>query len=257
MSTPVPQPISDGERHRPLRVGHKGAALLAPGNTLAAFDAALEAGIDMIEFDVLSERRDGRGELFVCHDYEALARAREPLPLTAALKHLGRPEFSGIELDVDLKLPSYGARVVAALREAGLEQRSLISCTYMRELDLLRRFAPQMRLGWSIPRARRDYISHPVTALPAAALLRGLKAWLPGRAKSALRAGRFDAIMAHWRLISDALVAAVHEGGGALYAWTVDDAETIARLCAIGVDGVITNDPRLFESALATSSSAA
>ena len=35
------------------RVGHKGADLIAPGNTIASFDAALAAGVDMIEFDVL------------------------------------------------------------------------------------------------------------------------------------------------------------------------------------------------------------
>ena len=38
------------------RVGHKGADLIAPGNTAASFDAALAAGVDMIEFDVLPER---------------------------------------------------------------------------------------------------------------------------------------------------------------------------------------------------------
>ncbi len=38
------------------RVGHKGADLIAPGNTRESFDAALEAGVDMIEFDVLPVR---------------------------------------------------------------------------------------------------------------------------------------------------------------------------------------------------------
>jgi glycerophosphoryl diester phosphodiesterase len=32
-----------------------------------------------------------------------------------------------------------------------------------------------------------------------------------------------------------------------VYVWTVDDARRIATLEALGVDGVITNDPRLFE----------
>ena len=41
---------------RPRRVGHKGAAHIEPGNTLASFDAALRHGVDMIELDVLSER---------------------------------------------------------------------------------------------------------------------------------------------------------------------------------------------------------
>ena len=43
------------------RVGHGGASALAPGNTLASFDAAVEVGIDMVEFDV----RVRRGELYV------------------------------------------------------------------------------------------------------------------------------------------------------------------------------------------------
>ena len=64
--------MAKSPRTRPLRVGHKGAALLAPGNTLASFRAALAAGVDMIEFDVLSERTDGSGELLLAHDYEAL-----------------------------------------------------------------------------------------------------------------------------------------------------------------------------------------
>ena len=39
-----------------LRIGHKGADLIEPGNTLASFDAALAHGVDMIELDVLPER---------------------------------------------------------------------------------------------------------------------------------------------------------------------------------------------------------
>ena len=59
------------------RIGHKGADLIAPGNTLASFDAALAAGVDMVEFDVLPEHRDGTGRLVLAHDFEAAAR-REP-----------------------------------------------------------------------------------------------------------------------------------------------------------------------------------
>ena len=36
-----------------LRVGHRGAAALAPENTLRSFEAALACGVDAIEFDVL------------------------------------------------------------------------------------------------------------------------------------------------------------------------------------------------------------
>ena len=51
--------------------------------------------------------------------------------------------------------------------------------------------------------------------------------------------------MAHWRLVTARLVRD-GEAGGELYVWTVDDAEQIRSLEAMGVTGVITNDPRLF-----------
>jgi glycerophosphoryl diester phosphodiesterase len=229
----------------PRRVGHKGAAHLAPGNTLASFEAAVGAGVDMIEFDVLSERPDGSGRLLLAHDYQALAAA-PALTLREGLEHLASDAYAGIELDVDVKLPGYGERVVRELRETGLIERSLVSSTFPRELDAMRAIEPSLRVGWSVPRARRDYTKDRLMAIPALAMLAAYRAWLPGRARAALREGRFDAIMSHWRLVTPPLVRAVAAGGGELYVWTVDDAALMGRLTAMGVDGIITNDPRLF-----------
>jgi glycerophosphoryl diester phosphodiesterase len=230
---------------RPQRVGHKGAAHLVQGNTLASFDAALAHRVDMIEFDVLSERIDGSGELFVAHDYEDM-RSRTPLTLARALEHLAGEAFAGIEFDVDVKLPGYEMRVVDALRDVGLMSRTLISGMYPSSLARVRAAEPSLRLGWSVPRVRRDYTNDMLTAIPALAMLTGYRALLPRRVREALQAGTVDAIMAHWRLVTPALVRAVAQGGGELYVWTVDDAAHINKLTALGVDGIITNDPRLF-----------
>jgi glycerophosphoryl diester phosphodiesterase len=235
-----------GSTTPPRRVGHKGAAHLAPGNTLASFEAAVRAGVDMIEFDVLSERPDGTGRLLLAHDYGALRASAEPLTLEQGLEHLAGEAFAEIDLDVDVKLPGYGARVVRALREAGLIERSLVSSTYPEDLDAMRAIEPTLRVGWSVPRARRDYTESRLTAVPALAMLTGLRMWLPRQARAVLRAGRFDAIMAHWRLVTGALVRAVADGGGELYVWTVDDPGLVAKLTAMQVHGIITNDPRLF-----------
>jgi glycerophosphoryl diester phosphodiesterase len=225
------------------RVGHKGADLIAPGNTLASFDAALAAGVDMIEFDVLPERETGR--LVLAHDYKAAGRVSAP-SLEDGLAHFRTDAYAGIELDVDLKLPGYEDRVVEALRSSGLIERSLVSSQYIESLDRIRAMEPGLRLGWSVPRLRRDYTRNPATAVPAFAVLLVYRALLPGRAARAIRDGRCDALMAHWRLVTPRLVRAIDAAGGDLFVWTVDDLGSIRRLAALGVSGVITNDPRLF-----------
>jgi glycerophosphoryl diester phosphodiesterase len=229
---------------RPLRkVGHKGADLIAPGNTYASFDAALRAGVDMIEFDVLPDR--GSDRLLLAHDYEDAA-GRTPHTLQEGLDHLASMAFEGIELDVDLKLPGYELRVVDALRERGLLDRSLISCQYRASLAIIRASDPSVRLGWSVPKLRRDPFRSPALAVPALAGLHAIRAVLPAVAAAAIRAGRCDALMAQWRLVTPRLVSSVHAAGGELYAWTVDELPRLRQLQALGVTGVITNDPRLF-----------
>jgi glycerophosphoryl diester phosphodiesterase len=233
------------------RVGHKGADLIAPGNTCASFDAALEHGVDMIEFDVLPVLgADGtpdkaHGELVLAHDY-ADARTRTPLTLAEGLAHLSSPAFAALDFDVDLKIPGYELRVVRALREHGLAERSLISSTYPESLATIRAEDPSLRLGWSVPRAKRDYTASLLYAGPVLLALGVMRRTLPGRASAAMRAKRCDALMCHWRLVTARLVDAIADAGGELYVWTVDEAPRIHALERLGVTGVITNDPRLF-----------
>jgi glycerophosphoryl diester phosphodiesterase len=230
------------------RVGHKGADLIAPGNTLASFDAALEAGVDMIEFDVLIERAGDR--LLVAHDYED-AESRVTATLEEVLAHLAQERFAGVELDVDLKLPGYELRVLEALREAGVLSRALISSQYRSSLEVLRATEPSVRLGWSVPKVKRDPFRSWRTLLPALAALQVLRLVLPVQAAAAVRARRCDALMVHWRLVTPRLVRRVRAAGGEVYVWTVDELPRVRALEALGVTGVITNDPRLF-GALAT-----
>jgi glycerophosphoryl diester phosphodiesterase len=230
------------------RVGHKGAAHIAPGNTTASFDAALAANVDMIEFDVLPEdhaARD-RSPLILAHDYEHLGP--DAVTLEAGLAHLASSQFADVDLDVDLKLPGYEQRVVEALRRYGLVERTIVSTLYMRSLVVLRGLEPGLRLGWSVPRVRRDFTASALTAVPAWAMLLRMRRRLPGIAAAHVRAGRCDAVMSHWRLVTPRLVRSLRGAGGDLYVWTVDDAARIRALESLGVTGVITNDPRLFSA---------
>ncbi len=241
---------------RLVRVGHKGADLIVPGNTRASFDAALAAGVDMIEFDVLPEkpddsdparpgRADGRDHLVLAHDYRHVP-AEPVATLEEALGHLASPSFAAIELDVDLKLPGYELAVVQALRDHGLLGRTLISSQFRESLRLIRKAEPSLRLGLSVPKLRQDPFRSPLMWIPASALLLALREIMPHRAQALIGAGECDALMAHWRLVTPRLVRAIARAGGELYVWTVDELPRIQALQSLGVTGVISNDPRLF-----------
>jgi glycerophosphoryl diester phosphodiesterase len=224
------------------RVGHKGADLVEPGNTRESFAAALEHGVDMIEFDILRLRD---GSLVLAHDYEDAA-SREPMTMDEGLDLFATEAYAGVELDVDMKIPGYEREVAEGLARRGLVERSIVSSTYIESHDRLGEIDERIRRGWSVPRARRDYTRSPLA--PAVYLL--LLAWrrgLPARVAKLIREGRCDGIMAHYLLSSARLVERVREAGGFVYVWTVDDPRRIRELEAIGVDGVITNDPRLFD----------
>jgi glycerophosphoryl diester phosphodiesterase len=223
-----------------IRVGHRGAPAVCEDNTLASFDAALAIGVDMIEFDVLPERRPPHG-LYVAHDYGALDPARSPT-LAAALEHFATPPYANVRLQLDIKQPGLEEQVCDALDASGTRARAFISTGERGVLPRFRELAPDIPRGWTVPDV-------PLVAdLPLVALTfgRGYLQRLPGRAATLIREGAINAIVPHWRIVTPRLVAAVREAGGEIYPWTVDDAATITRLAAIGVTGVITNDPRLF-----------
>jgi glycerophosphoryl diester phosphodiesterase len=238
------------EPRRSRRIGHKGADHIAPGNTAASFDAALAHGCDMVEFDVLDEREeDGvtrTGRLVLAHD---LKDAKRPgvLTLEEGLDHLAGEAFAGVELDVDLKTHGYEQRVVEALRERGMESRTLISTMETVSLPRLREASDAVRIGWSVPKVKRNYLANPITMPLAIAVVARLRRTVPRMVARAIRAGEVDAVMSHFSLVTPHFVRAVEAAGGELYVWTVDDAARIRKFEAMGVTGVITNDPRLFD----------
>jgi glycerophosphoryl diester phosphodiesterase len=219
-----------------IRVGHRGAPAVAEDNTLASFDAALEIGVDMIEFDVLPSRRD-TGVLYVAHDQRALDERRSPT-LIAALEHFATEPFAGVRLQLDIKRAGVEGEVVEALDRTGTRGRAFISTGARGVPARMRALAPEVPVGWTVPDLPL------VNDIP---LVRGrYRRGIPERAAARIRAGEIDALVPHWSLVDRRLVETVAAAGGEIYVWTVDDAARIVALAALGVTGVITNDPRLF-----------
>ncbi len=209
------------------RIGHGGASALARANTLDSFDAALEVGIDMVEFDV----RAWNGELVLAHTV-LHARRGGNVRLHDALAHLAGQRFGDVELNVDVKHVGCESALLDHLRHNGLLERTLISSQVPAVVDGVRAIESRARVGISI----------------GGRLARFSRRWRDWRAVAlaGLHSGRWDALMVQHRIVDDALLRDVVDRGGLLYAWTVNERAAISRLRQLGVHGITTADPRLF-----------
>jgi glycerophosphoryl diester phosphodiesterase len=234
--------LRDSSQARCLRVGH---SIVTAGCTLEELPSRLAgAGWDMVELDVLTRH----GELVVAHDSTDLDHPR-PIPFADALATLRDLLPTHTRFDVDVKATGYEHQVIEAVRTARLTDRTLVSTMELSSLKIIRAAAPELTLGLSVPKARRDYLASPLTRPAAHGMLAYFRRVLPGQASRILRAGQADAIMAHWGVVTARLVRAVGAVGAELYVWTVDDPQRLLALERLGVTGVITNDRELFARA--------
>lgn len=250
----------------PLRIGHRGAAAIEPENTLRSFRAAVDVGVDLIEFDVLDLPR---GPLVLAHSDDlhevshgaatgsvrgrTLDELREVAPelptLDEALAFFV-DEAPGVGLHVDLKLATRLEELVEALERHGLAGRTVVSSFHRPSLQAVARASDRVRIGFTFPEDRAGITRRrTLTPLirPAAAALR---ATISSRVPSLLRRAGATTLMLHYAVVTAAGVARAHRLGAAVFAWTVDDPVEIERMLAAGVDGVITNDPRLLVATL-------
>jgi glycerophosphoryl diester phosphodiesterase len=241
------------------RVGHKGADALAPGNTPASYAAAVETGVDMVEFDVVrppSDFPDGNWRaatagpapgdpLLNAHDWPD-ARRRRAQTFLEALDAFTKPPLDGVEIDVDLKLAGREDEVVAALRERDLTSRAMVSTMELESLAVLRDADPELRLGWTYPRSTRDWMGSRLGKALVGSALPLMRRRLPRIADRTLPELGVRAMWVFHPLISARLARCAHDNGIELIAWTVDDLERMKGLIRLEVDGICSNDPRLF-----------
>jgi glycerophosphoryl diester phosphodiesterase len=221
-----------------IRVGHRGAAALAPENTLRSFDVALAHGVDAIEFDVLDLTG---GPLVLAH-----SRAEVPDDRATLDDALDFLRGHDVGIHVDLKLTTRLDEVAAALDRHGLAERTVVSSFHLPSLRTIAAHAPALPRGFTYPEDRYGVSKRralaPAVRLGTLALRRAIVRRVPAMIE---RAGA-KALMLQHAIVSAAAVERAHRAGVAVWAWTVDDPVELARLDAAGVDAVITNDPALF-----------
>jgi glycerophosphoryl diester phosphodiesterase len=244
-------------------IGHKGADAIEPGNTVASFEAAVAAGVDAIELDVLRPRADferaedwrqapagpvapddAGGPLLVAHDWGD-ARRREPLTLSETLDAFGEPPLDRVGIHLDLKIAGREDEAVAAIAARGLAGRASYSTQEVGSLIELQRLDPTLRTGWTLPRTTKDWNSKRWARPLVLGALIAMRRRMPRVVRRQAAELGVEAIWAYHALITPALLRACRDSGLELIAWTVDDLERMRQLAELGVDGICSNDPRL------------
>ena len=219
-----------------VRIGHRGAAALAPENSLAAVEAAAALGVDAVELDVL---RRPDGALVLAHGPE-LPPGAPPLDDALALA-----AGLGLAVQLDVKLPGLEDGIVAALHRHDLFERSFVSSFSLRALDAFSVVAPGLPRSFTYPEDRLGISERRLLRpllVPGLAVLRAL---LPLRLPRWLRAAGASAATLNAGVVTPAAVAVCHGLGTAVYVWTVNEPALVRTLLETGVDGIITDDPRI------------
>jgi glycerophosphoryl diester phosphodiesterase len=243
---------------KPLVLAHRGASAGALENTIDAFRLARRQGAEGVELDAMP---CGSGEIVVFHDddlhrltggrteriaHMSLAQLREigltgkagkgaiPL-LSEVLEELGPDLLVNIELKTpdSLRAPEWTGQRLATdvadlLRRHGTGRRALVSSFNPLALARFRLAAPFAPTGLLFASDQNLLLRH-------------------GWARMALRP---LALHPDHRLVTGNALARWRIEGYSVNVWTVDDEAEIARLCALGVDGLITNDPARTRSLL-------
>lgn len=220
----------------PYVIGHRGAAALAPENSLAAIEAAAREGVHGVELDVV---RAHDGALVLAHGPEVPPDA----PLLANALELAAELALVVQLDI--KLRGVEREVVDALGAAGLEDRSFISSFSLPTLAAFAAIAPALPRSFTYPEDRLGVSGRVLLRPLVRPGLAAMRALLPRRLPRWLRAVDASAATLNWAVVTPAAVAACHGMGAGVYVWTVNDAGVAETLVETGIDAIITDDPRL------------
>jgi glycerophosphoryl diester phosphodiesterase len=268
---------------RVLNYAHQGGAREAPSSTLFALRQAIENGADALELDV---HATADRELVVCHDAtvdrttsatgaisamtlaevqeldnaywwvpgevvvtgrpddEYVYRGRAPEDRDFAIATLrevldARP---GVFLNLDIKqtapvVEPYEDLLAAVLREYGRADDVIVASFHDSATDAFKTHAPEVSTSAGTAAVAEFYGAvRDGTATPPSVF--------------AHHALQVPPTFGDITLVDEKFVTRAHEAGLAVHVWTIDDADEMARLVALDVDGVMTDRPSVLEGVL-------
>jgi glycerophosphoryl diester phosphodiesterase len=231
---------------KPLNFAHRGYTVSAPENTLAAFQAALDLGVDGIEFDV---RTCKSGEVVVFHD-SMLTRMTNGRGFVKnkTLAELKRLKIRGQNPDMNHPIPTLEevielvngrailnveiktkglpkdhieGKVVAILRQYGIEYNTILSSFNPIVMRRIKKIDDEIITGFLMDKSFTvRYSEIPLTKLAGA-----------------------KAIHLENNLAKDSFIRKIQALGFYCVVWNVNNPEEMRRLIDLDVNGIITDRP--------------
>ncbi|MBN8192337.1 glycerophosphodiester phosphodiesterase [Bacillus sp. NTK074B] len=262
-----PPPFLQKENERPLVIAHQGGKHLAPGNTIEAFQHAVDIGADVIETDIHITKD---GQLVTIHDPTVDATTngsgfvkdftlKELQRFDAAYyfqdleghysfrgKHVYVPtleevfqRFPDMRINIEVKDDNPEERteeivqkLMELIDEYDMEDKVLIASFDQTIIDLFESYSNgRVATQGGKQEAKKFVILHKL-------LLRNLYKSNVDAFQLPIQEGNID-------LTQPVLISGAHRIGLHVHYWTINDPETMERLINLGADGIITDRPDL------------
>lgn len=229
--------------HETKVMAHRGASTEAPENTMAAFQKAIDDMADYIELDV---QLTNNGEVIVMHDSNAYRTTgvdanivnmtyKEVKTLDAgswfsdeyvgenvpSLKEVLELIQGKIKLNIELKPADNGTALakntVRLIEKYNMVNDCVITSFSESALKAVKTYNQEIKVGYILSAAYGDFYD--------------MK--------------NVDFFSVNAAFLSKRTIDAIHNSGKRVYAWTVNNKESIKNLTNKGVDGIITDNPVL------------
>ncbi len=251
----------------PWLVAHRGGSLLAPENTLAAFDRAAGLGADTIETDVRLTRD---GAVVVFHDDDTARLLGVPgtieertlselrrldagacfTPDGTAFPYRGQgltvptleealQRYPAMRFNIDAKTedPDLARSLAAVVTAAGAEERVCLGSFFDEQAE---------RLGSLLPGCARFLPQQAATCHVMSARAGGSGEGCPSGYDLAGLPHRLGEMV----VVDAAVVSYFHRHGIPVHVWTVDEETEMRELLAMGVDGIVSDRPDVLKKVL-------
>lgn len=228
----------------PRVIAHRGFSLTVPENTLAAFQAALDAGADILETDVHLSKD---GHVVISHDPD-LTRL---LGVSGLVSDFTAKELASMDLGGGHGFPTLVDALEAFPRQRfniDLKERPVVDAF----VDVIRQMKAEDRvLIASFDETNRALAAKALPTVVSSAspphFLEGrLRTWLGLPTDSwtlpeGLVALQIPPTRYGLAMVTPSLIRAAHKKGLEVHVWTINDPADMARLWDMGVDGIVTD----------------